>query len=404
MEREILSLLQEKVDEKEVIKLLGDLVSKPSYWELPNQETAVAEHIYNFLKLEGIESEVVPVVDGRCNLIARIKGNGQGKSLMLTGHMDTVPPYDMTRDPFKIEIEDGKIYGRGVVDMKGPLACMLMAMVAIKRANIKLKGDLVFAGVIGEETKSEGTIDLLKSGIRTDAAMVGEPTELHACICHRGLEWFEIAFEGKTVHGGKQKEGINAIEKAYKFMEKVEKNVIPNLESKRHPIIGTSSMNYGKIMGGTQPSTVAGECIIQIDRRWIPGEKYKDVVEEYQSIIDNLHKEDPTFKATLKVMDESVMEDGFVHEAMETQIDDPIVNTICHITKVITGNTCKRTAFLAWSDGGLINSYGNIPTVVFGPGSLESAHSKDEHIAVNDIIPATMIYALTAIEFCNQEK
>lgn len=400
MINEAMEKMKKHLSEEMIIKLTRDLVKIPSYPGISCQETEVARYIHGFFKDRGIESEVIPIVDGRSNVVARLRGKGNGKSLLLTGHMDTVPPYDMEGDPFELTIRDGKMFGRGVVDMKGALACMMAAMAAIKESGLELDGDIIFAGVADEEDKSEGTRALLKSGIKADGAIVGEPTELEICTGHRGLEWLEFYFKGKTVHGGKQKEGINAISKAAKFIERLEMELIPEIEKRVHPIIGNSSMNYGLIRGGTQPSTVAGDCILQIDRRWIPGEKYEEILGEYQRILDELHREDPKFNGTMKVMEVSFMEDGYVHEALEVDEGHPIVEAAKKSVENITGNTPRLTSFTAWTDGGLISSYGNIPSIVLGPGNLESAHSSNEHMAIEQLIPAAMIYGEIALRFC----
>ena len=174
------------------------------------------------------------------------------------------------------------------------------------------------------------------------------------------------------------------------------------IEKETHPIIGTSSMNYGTINGGTQPSTVAGECVLKIDRRWVPGVKYDDVVKEYEDIINELSKEDDEFKCTFKVMDSSLMKEGYVHEAMEMDINHPIIDIAKKSTKEVFNKIPEITYFTAWSDGGLLSSYANIPTIIFAPGDLETAHSEREQIEINEILPATLIYALIAIEFCKQ--
>lgn len=400
MNESLLTNLRSVVTEKEIIDLIGILVNIPSYNGIIYQETKVAEYIHSIFIKEGIESEIVHVSNGRCNVIAKINGDGNGRTLLLTGHMDTVPPYDMP-DPFKVKNDGEVLTGRGVVDMKSQLACMIYSMIAIKRANIKLGGNLIFAGVIDEEEKSLGTIDLIEKGIKVDAAIVGEPTNLDICIAHRGLEWFEFHFQGKTVHGGAQEDGVNAILLASNFIQKIEKKLMRKIKDETHHLIGTSSMNYGTINGGTQPSTVAGECVLKIDRRWVPGIKYDDLVKEYQDIIDELSKEDENFKCTFKVMESSVMKIGYVHEAMETEINHTIIDVIKAKTKEVTNKVPEITYFTAWSDGGLLSSYANIPTILFAPGDLRTAHSSDEQLEINQILPATLTYAMITTEFCN---
>lgn len=399
MNKMILNNLYSVVSENEIINFIKELVAIPSHTGIRNQETKVVECIHNLFAKEGIESEIISVTNGRCNVIARLNGTNNGKTLLLTGHMDTVPPYDMP-EPFELKSDGNVLVGRGVADMKGQLACMVYSMIAIKRANIKLGGDLIFAGVIDEEEKSLGTIDLIEKGIKADAAIVGEPTNFNICVCHRGLEWFEIQFQGKTVHGGAQKEGVNAILLASNFIQKVEETLIPKIEKETHHIIGTSSMNYGTIKGGTQPSTVAGECVLKIDRRWVPGIKYDNILKEYQDIIDELSRDDKNFKCTFKVMDTSVMKEGYVHEPMEIDINHPIVNITKSVTKDILKKESEITYFPAWTDGGLISTYAKIPTIIFAPGNLKTAHSSVEQLEINQIMPATLIYSLISIEYC----
>ncbi|HML37703.1 MAG TPA: M20 family metallopeptidase [Bacillota bacterium] len=387
--------------EQETVGLLAELVSFPSHEGVENQETETAGYIHDFFLGEGIEAELIPVQDGRCNVVAKLKGTGGGKSLLFTGHTDTVPPYDMP-DPYAVKYVGGDMYGRGVLDMKGGLACMMMAMAAIKRAGITLSGDLIFAALIDEEAKSLGTRAWLRECTELpDAAIVSEPTGMDVCVGHRGLEWFEFTFHGKTVHGGRQKEGINAIQKASMFINRLENDLIPKLEGKTpHPIIGSPSMNYGLIRGGTQPSTVAGECILQMDRRWIPGESFSGVLEEYRQIIDELAAEDPKFKADIKVMEISYMDEQYVHEAMDTDPEEPMVKAAEKAIKAVTGTEAVMRSFTAWSDGGLINYYGKVPTIVLGPGEMESAHSATEHISIGALVPAVLIYAEIACDFC----
>ena len=402
MEDSVSKMITNSFSEQEIIELLTRLVSFPSHEGIKNQETETAKCIYDFFIREGIEAELIPVDDGRCNVIARLKGTGKGKSLLFTGHTDTVPPYDMPGNPYEVKIADGNMYGRGVLDMKAGLACMMMAMAAIKRTGIKLAGDLVFGGLIDEEAKSLGTRAWLQSCSELpDAAIISEPTDMEVCIGHRGLEWFEFTFHGKTVHGGRQKEGINAIQKATMFINRLENDLIPRIEKKTpHPIIGSPSMNYGLIRGGTQPSTVAGECILQLDRRWIPGENFAETVQEYHQIIDELGAEDPKFKAEIKVMDISYMDDKYVHEAMDTDPNEPVVKITEKAIEEVTGKKAVMRSFTAWTDGGLINYYGKVPTIVLGPGELEYAHSATEHIKISTLLPSVLIYTSIACGFC----
>lgn len=387
------------ITQDEIIKIIKELISIPSYPGIDSQETNVARYFHKLFESEGIPSEVVHVVDGRCNIIAKLTGSGNGNTLLLTGHTDTVPIYDM-KEAITPYIKDDKLFGRGSVDMKGPLACMALSMIAIKRSGITLDGNVIFAGVIDEEHKSEGTIDLINKGLKADAAIVGEPSNLDICVAHRGLEWIEIVFKGETVHGGKQSKGVNAIDMAVAFMNSVNEKLPLYIEKTDHEIIGKGSFNFGKIYGGSQPSTVPGECCIQLDRRWLPGEKYEDIMDQFKNIAEDLSKNIKNFKCDIRVMNESLMRDGYVHEAMDINLDHDIIKITSDVTKGVLGRKPEKTFFPAWSDGGLLSSYAKIPTIIFAPGDIETAHSALEHININQLYPAVSIYANIICKYC----
>jgi len=391
-----------QVTPDEIAGLTSDLIRIPSHWDVPTKEVEMVEAIAAFLNKEKIPFSLQLVEGKRNNIIATIPGSGGGKSLALSGHLDTVPPYDMEVDPFAAEMVDGKIYGRGAVDMKGPVAAMLMTLAAYRRAGVTLKGDLVFAGVLAEETNSDGSETLIRSGFKTDAAIVGEPSDREYAIGHRGLEWIEVEFFGKTAHGGVPREGINAIVHAAKFICRVEKELAPKLAERDHPHMGPSVMNFGRIEGGTQPSTVADSCIVRMDRRYISSESLEEVISEYQQILNDLSREDPTFKAELRLMDIGTMA-HFHHVPLETSPDDPIVEAVTRSIRDVSGVEPRMTTRRGWTDAAIFGHYGKIPTVVFGPGSLSRSHSKAEYITVDELHEGFRTYVSIAARYCGLE-
>lgn len=386
----------------EIIRWIEELVKRPSHQGVNGQETETAEFIHGLFLKEGIASELVPVADGRCNVVARLKGRGEGRTLLLTGHTDTVPPYDMAH-PYEVVEENDRLYGRGTVDMKGPLACMIAAMVAIKREGTMLAGDVVFAGVIDEEAGSLGTIDLIERGLEVDAAIVGEPTNFELCLAHRGLEWYTLTVEGKTVHGGNQAEGVNAILHATELVGRLQREITAHIEKTAHPIIGRGSINFGTIHGGTQPSTVAGECVVTFDRRWLPGETHAEITGQIQAVIDGMAAEDPTFRCRLEIMPESIMKEGYVHAPMSIDPSHPLVELATEAVERVTALKARHTYFPAWSDGGLLDRAG-IPTIVLAPGKLATAHSVDEHIPIAHLEPGMLVYKDIIESFCRVEE
>ncbi|HED24800.1 MAG TPA: M20 family peptidase [Firmicutes bacterium] len=392
----------ETVTNEEVYALTADLVGIPSYTGLINQELAVARYMKEFFETENIEVYFQHPLPNRPNVIAVIRGIGSGKALMLSGHLDTVPPYYMTEDPFSGKIEDGKLYGRGSCDMKGALACMMAAMVAVRRSGARLAGDLIFAGVINEEQQSEGTEFIVRNGPEADAAIVGEPTGMDIAAGHRGLEWIDINVIGRTTHGGTPTEGVNAISKAARLIYKIETELIPKFKDRCHPLIGEPLLNFGVIKGGDQPSSVAGLCRISIDRRWSPLETFDGIMEELEEIIAELHREDPDFRAEVKRYFEG--SEMLLHEPLEIDLGHPIVKALQEALRAAGQKEPAIVSFPAWTDASLLSNYAGIPSVVCGPGFLKHAHTEKEHVELSQLAEAYKTYTMAALNFCGREE
>lgn len=382
----------------DLIQLTQSLIRIPSHKDAPGREGKVSKYVYEFCIRNGIEAELIPVDGERCNVIAYVRGDGTGKTLMLNGHTDTVPPYNMTIDPFAAEIKEDAIWGRGAVDMKGSIASILTTMLALKRADRTLKGDVVFTGVIGEEERSEGTEYIVKSGLKADGAVVGEPSNYEYAIGHRGLEWLEIVISGKAAHGGVPHLGINAVEKAARLIETIKRELYPKLEERYNEYMGPSVMNFGVIKGGSQPSTVADRCSIQIDRRYVPEETVKSVLKEYQDIIDRLKTEDKEFDAEIIRMPNNML--TLDHVYLMTSPDDPIVTTVKESIQEVIKKEPLITKQRGWTDAALLSNYSKIPTVIFGPGNISYSHTKDERIKISELVDAVDIYSRIIQKFC----
>ncbi len=390
------------VNEKHLVELISDLIRIPSYQGIENQEYRVAEYIQNYFIDSQIDCELIPVDGERSNVYAKILGDKPEPVLLFNGHIDTVPPYEMGNACHPL-IEGRQIKGRGSCDMKGAVACMMYALRIIMESGIKLPGTLIFTAVIDEELTSKGTRAFLKSGIKADAAVIGEPMAYSIGLGHKGLQWFQFDIHGKSVHGGEQEKGINAIGNASILINAIEERLVPRLRKRIHPLIGTSTLNYGLIRGGSQPSTVAGECMIQLDRRWIPGEAYADVCREFEELICDLEKSNPGFKCDFSVVENSLMEDGIIHEVCITDESEPIVKAAEKAMVESIGQQPEKKAFPAWSDGGLLNYYGKIPVIIMGPGELSCAHTDREYIDIDQAVEFVKIYIKTAMNFLHWE-
>ncbi|MBE6990311.1 MAG: M20 family metallopeptidase [Ruminococcaceae bacterium] len=387
----------------EIIGLTSELVRIPSHCDVPGREARVGDYIYDWAVKNGFEVKKVHVEGERNNVYISLPGTGDGPKLLFNGHIDTVPPYDMIVEPFNPVVKDGRLYGRGSNDMKGGVACMMLALLVLKRAGIRLKGDILFTAVCGEEEESDGTEIFVLEGNRYDGAIVGEPSGYGFSLGNRGLEWIEIKFKGKTMHGGQAQLGVNAISKASKFIERVAEKLEPVLKTRTNEYMGPAIMNYGRIFGGDQVSTVAGECTLQLDRRYVPGETTETVLKEYQDIIDELHAEDPDFNAVISLMPNGQMKTL----AHAPAVADPEAKINKCITKVLSQflktDDVPINRSRGWTDAGVLSTYLHIPTGIFGPGLLANSHTKDENVPVDMLYNFVSFYANIACDFCERE-
>jgi len=388
------------LDVNEVVQVTSALVAIESHRDAPGRERRCAEKIVEIFSGWGLPAELITVLDERPNVVCRLKGTGGGASLMLNGHIDTVPAYNMDFPPFDPQVRDGLLYGRGTVDMKGALACMMVAMRMLHDLKIPLKGNVIFAAVINEEDRSEGTEYLVRNGPTADRCVVGEPTGLAIMAGHRGLEWLEFEFIGKAAHGGTPEKGVNAISMAARFIRRVEEKLMPELSRRIHPLIGPAVMNFGVIKGGTQPSTVADRCILQVDRRWVPMEKLERVLGEYTEILLELEAEIPNFHASMTRMESNMV--TMDHMPVDIPLDDPLVTGLQAVLRQLGIAEPRIAAFGGWTDASLISNFGHIPVLNFGPGDLSVAHSHNEYVPIEELRLATLSYALLANHICNQ--
>jgi succinyl-diaminopimelate desuccinylase len=205
--------LLDLVDDDFVAGLAAELIAVPGHEELDRRETDVACFLDELLRAEGFATELVEIEPGRPNVIARLTGATPGPRLMLNAHLDTVPGYGMA-DAYTPRWRDGRLWGRGAADMKGALACMVGALRALRASGRPLAGEVLLAGVAGEESGSHGTLHLVSGGTRADFAIVGEPTRLRIARSHKGGMWAEVRFEGRAAHGSVPEQGVNAVEHA----------------------------------------------------------------------------------------------------------------------------------------------------------------------------------------------
>lgn len=360
-----------------LIQTLADLVrinSVNSSYDGGPGEGEVAHFVRRFFERRGIEVTEQAVFPGRNNVVARLPGRNPGRRIVLEAHMDTVSVKGMTIPPFEPRIVDGKMYGRGAVDDKAGLAAMMHAVAAIHESGVKPPCEVLLAAVVDEEFSFRGVVRLCQ-GLKANAAVVAEPTEMRAVIASKGTLRWRIVVRGKAAHSAKPHLGINAVNHMSRIVLELEKDHAA-LGARAHPLLGPATCNVGMIRGGVQVNFVPDECVIEIDRRMLPGESAAGVLAHYQTTIDDLKRNHPDLDA---VMEPPML----VDEALETPADSAIART---------ASTTLRAMGLDGTPGGVPFcsdasklSRAGIPTIIFGPGSIDRAHVAAEYVEIDQV-------------------
>jgi succinyl-diaminopimelate desuccinylase len=353
------------------------LIGIEGHQEHPGEERAVADYLADRLRKCGATVESQPVGAGdRVNVIARLRGSRPGPVLMLNAHLDTVPPYGMTLDA---HVRDGCLVGRGAADMKGALAAMIAVADRIAAAG-DFAGELMITGVAGEENGSPGMRALVAAGIRADFAIVGEPTMMKVGRAHKGAMWARATFRGVATHGSVPQNGVNAVYHAARFVTAVETELAPALAGRTHPLLGPATVNVGVISGGDRPPMVPAHCVVELDRRWLPGEEHGEVLAGIRSVAERLPVADLD-----TTVEEMAGTSDFVHAPLDCPADNPHLRLLCEVA----GGEPVGLQF--WTDGALLAAHGT-PAVVCGPGGIAQAHSLDEWVAVDQLQKAAEVY------------
>lgn len=398
--------IRNHIDSDELVKLTQDLIRIPSHTVYENREKEVAAYIAQLLDREGIPYYFQPADGDRCNVIATVKGNGTGKSLMFNGHMDTVPVAGMGT-PFQPVIKDGFMYGRGTADMKSGLAAMLYSLITIHRMGASLDGDLVFAGVIDEEAaKSTGSRVVAEKGPITDYAIVGEPSSLYPIIAHKGIDYFQIDFHGRATHSSRPENGANAIYAASDFISRVRSQLVPEFNRLSHPYLGRPTINVGLISGSAEinklfllekSETFAGvvpdEAHVYVDVRWIPGQTIPQIQALLQALADSTLPDNPGVTA-------EVIYIPLPRPAMEISPDASLPQAILRNIAAVSPETAQFQGLSGFMDSGILYGIAGISSMVFGPGDLSVAHDIHEKVEVAQICKAVEIYTKTALDIC----
>jgi acetylornithine deacetylase len=358
----------------------------PAFTNGTTDERGIAEYLANECAALGMEVARYEAAPGRVSVVGRRRGTGGGRSLMLNGHIDTVAVDGMT-DPFSGEIRGNRLYGRGAYDMKGGIAACLGAVKAL--GNERLAGDVVIAAVADEEVASIGMSEVLRH-VKTDAAIVTEPTELAVCLACKGFCWIEVETEGRAAHGSRFDLGLDANMRMGRVLAGLDELEQSLRARPPHELVGPPSLPAAVLRGGTGTSTYAASCRLEIERRMLPAETEAAVLGEIQAIIEREAARDATFHARARPF---LTRDGF-----EARPDAPIVRTLMSTATRHLGATPQVTGASYWMDAALIARAG-IDTAVIGAIGT-GAHAVEEWVDLDSVAQVATILADTARAFC----
>lgn len=374
------------IPHKRLLSLLQKMISIPSInpdlSAAGTGEGELADFLAHFMDEQGFEVHVQEIREGRKNAVGIWKGSGGGKSLMLNGHIDTVGIDGMQIDPFDPVLKEGKLYGRGAMDMKSGVAAQIMAAIALKEAGFQPKGDIILACVADEEYESIGTQKLLER-FRAEAGIVTEPTDLEMVLAHKGFVWSEVQVQGFAAHGSRPEVGIDAIldmGKVISGLRNLEEGILPK---RLHPLLGRASLHGSQIKGGTEMSIYPASCQLNVERRTLPGETLESVQKELDQLLEAIKEKDPAFSGQAKAYLE--------RPPLEVSEKEEIVQLFRHRYQSILGQNPEPRGIGFWTDAAFLAQAG-IPTLIFGPKG-KGLHGAVEYVEWDSVVQTTEVLA-----------
>jgi acetylornithine deacetylase ArgE len=341
----------------------------------PTKEQPCAQWIKDFLEDIGFEAELQVVEKDRANVIGKI-GRGKGPGLVLSGHMDVVlagdPSLWKVTGPFEPVVKDGRLYGRGACDMKGPDACILQAVKELAKESYKRQLSVVFTA--GEDTGGWYVTKVIEEKkITTADAMYGvipEPSMMEIIPVHKGSGGAEVLIHGRAAHSSKPELGINANQKAADYLYAL-RGLQSKLDETRHPLLGPTTVECTMMNGGFKSNIIPDQARLTLNFRLIPEHKDPEVSRKwFEDIIASLSSKDPEFKAELTRHGAS--------EPLNVPLDSRIVATLRDILGTRIVGAPYYTEAVNYTKAG-------IPTVICGPGSIDQAHTPDEYVSLEQL-------------------
>lgn len=344
----------------------------------PGNELVAAEHMAAWFRAAGIEATVQSLADGRGNVLARVAGTGDRPGLVFSGHLDTVPvgPQEWQHAPRDGIVEDGRLYGRGALDMKGSVAAMALALRDIHASGCAPAGDVLLALTAGEETDSCGARFLAESGLLDGAGsmVIGEPTNFDVGYAHRGALWVRAEMPGLRGHSSKPDRATNALCRLLDWLHPLDE-IEALVGDVTDPLLGKASMSLNIISGGDAPNVAPDLAAATIDFRTVPGQRHAEIL------------------AALRARDERV-EIVVVRDAPPVFVeeDSPLVRAAVEAVTAVRGAPARTRGLPYLTDASAFVDVLGIPAVIVGPGPEARAHTVDEFLEVEALVQARAVF------------
>jgi len=361
--RYIYNEVKDFVDECNLIRIDDSFIDDPDY----------AFRLDNFTYKDTPELECI------------IKGTGNGKTVVFNAHVDVVPPSAGQENPYTPVMKDGIVYGRGAVDDKGQIAVLYALMLLLKEKKIKFKGDIIFHFVIEEENGGNGTLAMVRRGVKADAVLDMESSEMDVITAARGAVWFEVEVTGKAGHSGQAGKNVNSITKAFdamKLMKEYHDKILK--ESRGNPLFDKFEdpmpVNFGQINGGDWPSITPSKTVFKGVFGFLPNKNRFEIQDGIRKYIKE--NGDDWLKDHFKISFPMLNSDGNVIPS-----DHPLVLSL---QKAIRKHSYPGNvkALPASTDAWFYNNMAKIPTVIFGAGYMKYAHTNNEQIPLKEVLNA----------------
>jgi succinyl-diaminopimelate desuccinylase len=400
----------------EIVQFTADLVRIPTVNPPGEEYEPCARFLGDFLDRRGFAVEYI-AADGRPEHTARhprvnvvgARRGGEGPVVHLNGHIDVVPAGDgWTVDPFSGLVRDGKIFGRGVCDMKAGIAAAVFAAEAIERAGVRLPGTIEISGTVDEESGGfAGVAYLAETGRirkgRTDFVIIPEPLNVdRICIGHRGVYWFEVTARGRIGHGSMPFLGVSAIDGIGRLLQSVRDELMPALAARRtgvpvvppgarHATINVNGIEGGQPVDGIQTPCVADLCRAVFDRRFLIEEGFDATKREIAALVERVAGDANGVRFDVR--------DLMVVHPTRTPDDSPVIGAIDRSIRSVLGKPAELIASPGTYDHKHVTRIAGIADcVAYGPGELELAHQPDEYCRIEDLVNATKVIALATLD------